>query len=417
MPQYQCNACRKETESKLPPFKCASCGAIAKGFTKREVSAQPDSTAPEKTPSNPAVSNTPSAATSGRPATGRLLASFTAEPFENDKSGSRSNPALTRGGLIVAVQNDTVIAIRQSGGNFSEAWRYKTGGFIPGSPIVGGDGGIRVHSGDGNLHILTDDGTPKVQPVPVGQPLGWADPVIDEKNQTWINRYEGGLACVGANGELPKRPYLRTSRRFDSTGTILGGIYYVADEDNRVHAIDIRGDQGKDLWSNDLEKGKTDWNVNLALQVTTKNTILAACRKNRLYQFNHDGSLADSIAMDGNILARPTLLDNGDCLVPVSRTDENGGSLNCVRLDTGPKSWSYPTQSIIESIPAVGSDGVIYFGDGSGRLHAVSREGKPLWTEDLGAPIQSGLLCVNKRTLAVLLNDATLCFIDVGSKH
>jgi len=197
---------------------------------------------------------------------------------------------------------------------------------------------------------------------------------------------------------------------------ILDGIYYVADEDNRVHAINIQGDQGKDLWADDFEKGKTEWYVNLALQVTPAKTVLVACRKNRLYQFKHDGSLADSITIDGSVLARPTLCDNGDCLVPVSQTDKAIGSLSCIRLNTGAKSWKYPTMSIVESIPVVNSDGVIYFGDGNGHLHAVSREGKPLWTEDLGVPIRSGLLCVNAQTIAVLLNDATLCFIDVESK-
>ena len=412
MPQYQCNVCREELESNLTPFKCASCGAIAKGFTKREAFAPRSSPAPAGTGEIPAAKST-----IAKPESGRVLVSFRPDRFEKDHSGARSTPAITSSGMIVAVQNDTVIAVRQSKDGFIEAWKYKTGGFIPGSPVVGSDGGIRVHSGDGFLHILAEDGKSKVQPVPVGQPLGWADPVVDKKNQTLVNHRDGGLIRVGPNGELPQRPYLRTSRRFDCTGVILDDTYYVADEDNRVHAIDILGDKGKDLWSDDLEKGKTDWYVNLAIQLTPSKTILAVCRKNRLYQFKIDGVLANSITIDGCALARPTLCDNGDCLVPISQTGNNVGNLSCIRLDTGLVVWSYSTASVIESVSVVSSDGVIYFGDGSGCLHAVSRDGKPLWTEDLDAPIRSGLLCVNDHTLAVLLNDANLCFIDVGSKN
>ena len=89
----------------------------------------------------------------------------------------------------------------------------------------------------------------------------------------------------------------------------------------------------------------------------------------------------------------------GRCLIPISQTGLNVGNLSCIRIDTALKLQSYPTNSVIESIPVVGSDGVIYFGDGSGCLRAVSRDGKPHWSEILDVPIRSGLLCVNDHTL------------------
>ena len=51
--------------------------------------------------------------------------------------------------------------------------------------------------------------------------------------------------------------------------------------------------------------------------------------------------------------------------------------------------WSYPTEHPVESTPVMGGDGVIYFGDNGGTVHAVSAEGQPLWTEALGVPIRS----------------------------
>jgi len=221
------------------------------------------------------------------------------------------------------------------------------------------------------------------------------------------------LIRVGAEGEISKPPFLRTSRRFDNTGVVVENTFYVADEDNRLHAIDISGERGRDLWSDDFEKGKTNWYVNLRIQSSDRETLLVACRKNHLYEFNQDGSLFWEHAFDGVILAEPVIASENSVLVPLSRPEDGKGILCCFNTNSNTISWEYPVDNNIESTPTIDGRGNVYFGDNSGRLHAVSGRGEQLWTEDFAIPIRSCLGFANAKTLCFALNDDSFCFVSV----
>ena len=47
--------------------------------------------------------------------------------------------------------------------------------------------------------------------------------------------------------------------------------------------------------------------------------------------------------------------------------------------------WSFPTGGSASSAPAIGADGVIYFGSFDGFVYAVTGEGNELWNYDTGA--------------------------------
>ena len=109
--------------------------------------------------------------------------------------------------LFLACQNQLLAFLP---GDFRPQWKYDINGFIPGSPVIGPDGNIRVHSCDGFLHVVSPAGQRLFDPVRGGEPLGWTLPLADARNNTWICRHDGGLMKVDSAGQTGRRPFLRT---------------------------------------------------------------------------------------------------------------------------------------------------------------------------------------------------------------
>ena len=61
----------------------------------------------------------------------------------------------------------------------------------------------------------------------------------------------------------------------------------------------------------------------------------------------------------------------------------------CVTGDPPRIRWEYRAQGAVESTPVIGSDGIIYFGDNAGVVHAVNRDGRPEWTQSVGSAVRS----------------------------
>ncbi len=77
--------------------------------------------------------------------------------------------------------------------------------------------------------------------------------------------------------------------------------------------------------------------------------------------------------------------------------------------------WSYATEHPVESTPVVGGDGIIYFGDNAGTVHAVDAEGKPVWKEDLGVPIRSSGTFVGDQRVVFGLENGLLAALECDS--
>ena len=65
------------------------------------------------------------------------------------------------------------------------------------------------------------------------------------------------------------------------------------------------------------------------------------------------------------------------------------GKLVCIGGKSQRVLWEYRAEAAIESTPVLGDDGLLYFGDNHGRLHAIDAEGKCVWKADVGSPIRS----------------------------
>jgi outer membrane protein assembly factor BamB len=295
-----------------------------------------------------------------------------------------------------------VVALEWKNQGIEKLWEYDTGSHIPGSPVLGGDGLFRIHSGDGLLHCLDQSGQSVWEPVDVGEPLGWAAPVVDDNGNTYISGYGGGLYKVTAQGEYKKAAYFRTRQKFDSTGLIHQGILHIGSEDAFLYAIDLSGSFGKNLWDQLEERGKTEWFINSAPALSLGATLVVAGRDEYLYGFRLDGKLAWKTHIEGQMLASPVISGDGDIFVGVSLVrarQADKGKLVCVDRTSHAIRWEYEAKGAVESTPVIGDDDLIYVGDNAGCVHAVRPDGQAAWRQSVRFAVRSPGLIVGPNRL------------------
>ena len=330
----------------------------------------------------------------------------------------RNCPAVDSAGRLIVALGPRVVALVEENSDLRTVWQYETRGSIPGSPVIGPDQQVRVHSSDGRLHILDATGQAACPPVTVGEPLGWAAPLVDTQNNCWISAYRGGLLRVDAAGSTGRQPYFRSRHRFDSTGLIRDGVCYLGGEDGFVHAIKTLGTRAQHAWPRSDAAGKTEWFINSALAWGTNNTLIVAGRDEFLYGFDSAGQQLWKLHVRGQMLGAPVVDAGGDIYVGVSLLERGHaprGKLECVAADGRHVRWEYAADGPVESTPVLGSDGVVYFGDNAGTVHAVTSDGRAAWKEPVGAAVRSAATLVAAGRLVFGLDDGSLVGMQCGS--
>jgi outer membrane protein assembly factor BamB len=298
----------------------------------------------------------------------------------------RNSPAVNDVGVVFAAIGDTVFAFESTEDaeeGVRVSWKYRTGGAIPGSPCLCGDGSLRVHSEDGRLHGISSDGRALWAPVPVGAPLIHASPVVDEEGKTWICGCQGGLLCVDASGKTARKPFYDAAAVFDSTGILWNSTFIVGSEDHYLHAVDLSGSRGKETWNLREGKGETGWYVNSSPAAASGPVFVVAGIRNVLFGFSTQGEKLWEAPCRGQTLGSPAV--DGDDRVYLglgrdSEEDKPSGALACFDLRQQGFVWHFSTRAPVESTPVVGDDGTIYFGDDSGCIYAVDNQGESIWT-------------------------------------
>jgi len=306
-----------------------------------------------------------------------------------------------------------------SDGPPAQRWVYSVGGHVPGPPVIGADGYVRVHAGDGSLHCVDPSGQQVWPAAVVGDPLGWASPIVDDEGSTWISSYNGGLLKVDSHGRTSGRAYFRSRQKLDSTGLIHRRVYYAGAEDGFVYAIDLDGRRGVNRWNHIAGQGKTTWFINSALAMAPDGTLVVASRDNSIYGFNAEGFVAWGVPMPGQMLGSPVVDSAGNIYVgvsPAARGGHSRGLLACVGGNSHRIQWQYEATAAIESTPVIGDDGLVYFGDNAGVVHAVDAEGKAQWTDEVGSPVRSAGNLVAPGQLTFGLDNDLLVVLKCSSQ-
>jgi outer membrane protein assembly factor BamB len=383
-----------------------------------EVDATPVPAVPaEVAPGAAAVPPAPAPAPAPRTRETRLLWTFPPAAVRGTTRPPLRNAVVVGpGGTVLACLQNRLVALTPDGAGL---WWYQTGGHIPGAPALGPDGLVRVHSDDGLLHAVGPDGARGWPPVEVGRPLGRATPVVDDDGNTWVCVSTGGLVGVDARGRpLEPRPFYRSDCLLNSTGLVRDGILYVGGDDHCVHAVALAGPRGRNLWDHDAGRGRTGWYITAALALGPGPTVIAASHDDHLYAFRLDGTVAWRAALPGLARGSPVVGPDGRVALGVGRPRAGGEAGALVRVDpaTGAVAVVAAADEPVETTPAIGDDGVVYFGDNVGIVRAVAPSGALAWEFAAGAPVRSTGAVVAPGVVVFGLEDGTLVALRGSSQ-
>jgi outer membrane protein assembly factor BamB len=331
----------------------------------------------------------------------------------------RNAPAVDSSGRIFLHFQDRLVGLIEEQGKPKLLWEYVTGNRAPGPVVIGPQDTLRLHCSDGYLHCL-DAATGKQvwSPACVGEPLGYAVPVVDHEGNTWISAIDGGLVRVDPMGRTQKPArFFRSRQKFDSPAIIVGGVLYVGSEHGYVFAIELGGERGANRWDQTAEQGYVGF-VRSAPMMTGDGVLILAAQDENLYGLNSAGAIAWKTQMPGQMLGSPVFDRFGHIYVGVSQSPrgmESRGVLVCVDGNSHKVRWEYRAAGPVESTPVIGDDEIVYFGDNAGVIHAVNFHGREQWTANVGSPVRSAGTILGPQRLAFGLDDETLVVLECSS--
>ena len=114
----------------------------------------------------------------------------------------------------------------------------------------------------------------------------------------------------------------------------------------------------------------------------------------------------------GTSFAVPSTGPGGELYVPLRGAT---GGVVALNPDDGSEIWKFETGTHVETTPAVGLDGTIYFGDSSNGLFAISSGGTLLWRFEAGGVIVSSPTIAENGTLYFGSHDRMFYALNTSS--
>jgi len=323
------------------------------------------------------------------------------------------------------------------------AWRFRTDGYVDSSPILAADGAVLVGSGDGKLYAISAGGTLRWA-YQTGGPVD-STPAISPTGAICFGSYDGYLYCLNPGGTLKWR-YKAGGMIWSSPAVSTDGTVYFGCRAGFVYAVDSAGAlkwkcaTGGPLWSSPAlaqdgtvyigsgdgklyaitSAGRVRWTYQTGSAVDSSpaigpdGAVYFGSGDAKFYAVNpdggrrwefHTGSLPDasaSVASDGTVYIGAGVA---------------GGTGAVYALDSaGRETWRLLFAGAVRSSPAVGRDGVIYFGTGDGKFHALRPDGTMLWSYSAADSILSSPAIGADTSVVVGSDDGYVyCFRDYNT--
>jgi len=266
-------------------------------------------------------------------------------PYEDEAVPIQSAPAVGPEGRVFLHLSGRLIALQEKDGRAEVLWEYVTGSRTPGPVVIGPDEALRLHCTDGSLHCVSADGKQVFMPVDVGEPLGYAAPIVDRQGATYVSHHEGGIVRVDAEGQQPKSGrFLRTRQKLDAPGVIHQDVLYVGSEEGYVLAVELGQRRGRNLWNQAAEQGYAGGPLHGAPAMRDDGILIVAGRDEHVYGFSTSGQLKWKARLAGQLLGSPVLDKLGHVYVGVSqsiRGQEPRGTLVCIDGNSHKVRWEY----------------------------------------------------------------------------
>jgi len=300
---------------------------------------------------------------------------------------------------------------QHNAGESNENWTFLTGGDVNSSAAFGDDGTIYVGSNNGNVYAINPDGTPKGLNWPFA--TGGAvisSPAVGADGTIYVGSNDGNVYAINADGS--QRWSFSTGWAVRSSPAIgADGTVYIGSDDHKVYAFTPAGTKRWEYQTGgDISLGRP--------AIGPSGTIYVAADDAKIYALDPDDRLAG--------LPFPTpsewtfdLGDNNDYAPGVDPntgtiyTDELGSELRAINPD-GTSKWVKFVGSDIDSTPAVGADGTIYFGtDSQQSLFALEPvNGNVIWQFITGGEVDTSPAIDSEGTIYIVSNDDNLYAVN-----
>ncbi|HAK96013.1 MAG TPA: hypothetical protein DCM87_13730 [Planctomycetes bacterium] len=264
----------------------------------------------------------------------------------------------------------------------SLAWTFKAAEGIVSSPSIGAGGTIYFGSGweafsasNNYLYALQPDGRLKWQYGPVKG--FFSSPALGPGGMVYLTGLDGYLYAIrdaGAAGELAWRTSISTIFCLSSPTIGRDGTIYAGSTDFKLYAV---APDGSIRWAY-----PSDWCIISSPAIDERGIVHVGSKDERLFALRPSGALEWAFAAgefyDGRLIdSSPAIGADGTVyfgtdqygafgMTPVPSTT-NFWAVN----PDGTFKWVFLTEDGVESSPAIGRDGTLYFGSYDSHLYAV----------------------------------------------
>lgn len=227
----------------------------------------------------------------------------------------------------------------------------------------------------------------------------FSSPAIDVNGTIYITGLDGYLYSIEDNEEyatLNWKKYLDYDFNLCSPSIGYDGTIHVGSPSFRYY--NIKND-GSIHWSY-----KTDWCIISSPAIDDTGIVYIGSKDHNLYAFNIkenkiEWNFSTGIFYDGHLVdSSPAIGNDGTIYVGTDPYGAWGQTPKKVNTNfwainpNGTLKWSFETEDGVESSPAIGNDGVIYFGSYDGYLYSVKDSGNKgilQWKYKTNGPIDS----------------------------
>ena len=312
------------------------------------------------------------------------------------------------------------------------AWDYQANDGIVSSAVIGYDGTIYVGAGwyfngtlDSCLYAFNPDGS--VKWCFKGEDGFFATPALGPDGALFITGVDGYLYAIEDSvtyGKMRWRTYLEYWFSLCSPNLSNdGSTVYAGSPSFKFFSVDAL--TGEINWSY-----KTSWCIISSPAVDDDGTVYCGTKYHKLWAYDEATqgpiwSAPTGIFYDGHLVdCSPAIGDNQTIYVGSDPYGAAGMGHLAVPVDTnfwaigtdGTVKWAFETGDGVESSPAIGHDGTIYFGSYDSCLYAVTDEGSigtQQWKFKTDGPIDGSPTVDGDGTIYIGSRDSTLYAINL----